>query len=213
MFLDNTFQKSQVFSSLKDMLVVSIGFDKSDSDCVGTMRPCNRKKDNTTVYVQCVCCLEGPISENYENEIKTVGNNDFPVRSTVQSMVDETLFALVLSSNTTGKITSCMCFVFEPMPTLAQCVKRVVKINLNRTVVPDEDVLWSTSTIAGYTPDVPVELDSNEIDVALIIWKDDPLVVVGLQFSKGGEMVCNWKLGEKYILSKDERLTCEVQCQ
>jgi len=76
MFLDNTFQKSQVFSSLEDMLVVSIEFDKSDSDFVGMMRPHDRKrkKGNAVVYVQCVCCLKGPISENYENEIKTVGN-------------------------------------------------------------------------------------------------------------------------------------------
>ena len=81
MFLDNTYQKSQEFSSLQDMLVVSIGFDKSDSDFVGTMRPCNWKKGNAAVYVQCVCCLEGPVAENYENKIKTVGNMDFPVKA------------------------------------------------------------------------------------------------------------------------------------
>ena len=37
MYLDNTFQSSQMFSSLQDMLGVSVGFDKSDSDFVGTM--------------------------------------------------------------------------------------------------------------------------------------------------------------------------------
>ena len=38
MYLDNTFEKSQKFSSLHDMLVVSVGFDKSDSDFVGVTK-------------------------------------------------------------------------------------------------------------------------------------------------------------------------------
>ena len=84
-----------------------------------------------------------------------------------------------------------MCFVFEPVPTFDQCEKRLLRSNLIRTVVPDEGILWSTSLIMGYTPNVPVQLESNEIDVALITCKDDPLIVVGLQFSKGGEMVHN----------------------
>ena len=163
------------------MLVVSVWFDKSDLDFVSTMRPCNWKKGNVAAYVRCVCCLEGPVVENYKNEVKTARNKDFPVKSTIQSMVDDTLFALVLSSKTSGKNWTCLCFVFEPVPTFDQCEKHLLISNLIRTVVPDEGILWYTPLIMDNTPNVSVQLES------LITCKDDPLIVVGLQFSKGGE--------------------------
>ena len=64
MFLDKTFQPSFDFSSMTDTIVISGGFDKSDSDFVGTWRPCNRRNGNSAVYVQTFACLEGPVSED-----------------------------------------------------------------------------------------------------------------------------------------------------
>ena len=54
MFLDNSVQPSISFSSLTNVIVVAVGFDKSDSDFVGTWRACNRLKGNSSL---CVCCL------------------------------------------------------------------------------------------------------------------------------------------------------------
>ena len=70
MFLDGAYVESSLFSSLSNKIVVSIGFDKSDSDFIGTWRVCNRRKGNSSVFVQSFACLEGPVAENYENEIK-----------------------------------------------------------------------------------------------------------------------------------------------
>ena len=89
--MDNTFQESYLFSSLADQTVVSVGFDKSDSDVVGTWRPCYRKGGSSALYVQTVACFEGPVSEYYANEIITIGKPEYRIRYTIQSLVDDSL--------------------------------------------------------------------------------------------------------------------------
>ena len=67
MFLDNTFENSIDFSSLVDMLVVSVGFDKSNSYFVGTWLLCNRRNGLSALFVQTFACLEGP----YQKTVQT----------------------------------------------------------------------------------------------------------------------------------------------
>ena len=83
MFMDNSFQESLDFSSMSATIVISVGFDKSDSDFVGTWRPCNRRNGNSAVFVQTFACLEGPVSEDYANEMVTIGRPEFPIRYTI----------------------------------------------------------------------------------------------------------------------------------
>ena len=83
MFLNNSFQKSVEISSLVDMLVVSVGFDKSNWDFVGTWWPCNRRNRNSTLFVQTFACLEGPVSEDYANEVQTIGKPNYPIKDTI----------------------------------------------------------------------------------------------------------------------------------
>ncbi len=85
---------SYTFSSLRNMIVVSIGFDKSDSDFIGTWRVCNRKGGNSSAHVQSFACLEGPVAENHKNESKTIGNSKFPVKEVVQSLFYDQLYCL-----------------------------------------------------------------------------------------------------------------------
>ena len=66
---EGSFEESFTFSSLKNMIVVAAGLDKSYSDFIGTWRVCNRKRGNLSLYVQLFACLEGPVAECYENEI------------------------------------------------------------------------------------------------------------------------------------------------
>ena len=75
MFLDNVCKSSLSFSALINMLVVMVGFDRSDSDFIGTWCACNCRRGNLAVYVQSFACLKGPVAKNYENESKTIGNN------------------------------------------------------------------------------------------------------------------------------------------
>ena len=72
MYHDNTCKTSQMFCSLEYMIVVSVGFDKSNTGFAGTWHPCNWKKGNLALLVQSFVCLKGPVSENYENELKTI---------------------------------------------------------------------------------------------------------------------------------------------
>ena len=71
-------EKSIDFSSLEDILLVAVGFDKNDSDFVGTWRPCNRQKGNSAIFVQTFACLEGPVCECYENEEITINPRHNP---------------------------------------------------------------------------------------------------------------------------------------
>ena len=102
-----------VFLSLKDQIVVSVGFDKSDTDFVGTMHPCNRYKGNASINVQSFAVLEGPVAENYENEVLTIGNDIYPIKKTIQSLVDDNLYALSLLTCDGQMIQKCLCFVFD----------------------------------------------------------------------------------------------------
>ena len=111
MFLDNGYEKNVSFSSLEDMLVILIGFDKSDTDFVGTWRPCNRKFGKLGWYVQAVLCLEGPVAETYKNEIITIDNPAYPTRETVQHLVNDFLFALIFTTNK-GSKRICACSIF-----------------------------------------------------------------------------------------------------
>ena len=106
MFLDNTVEKSIDFSSLEDMLLVAVGFDKSDSDFVGTWRPCNRRNGNSAIFVQTFACLEGPVCECYENEEITIANGDYPIQDTIQQLVDDRLYCLVSATSSLHILSS-----------------------------------------------------------------------------------------------------------
>ena len=101
---------------------IYVGFDNSDSDIVGTWRPCNRRNGNSAVFVQTFACLEGAVSEDYANEMVTIGKPEYPVRYTIQSLVDDSMQALVLSEMVVeegrhdGHAKSCGCFIFIPSP-------------------------------------------------------------------------------------------------
>jgi len=76
---------------MSETIVISVGFDKSDSDFVGTWRPYNRRNGNSAVLVQTFACLESPLSEDYANGMVTIGKPDYPIRYTLQSLVDDSL--------------------------------------------------------------------------------------------------------------------------
>ena len=44
-------------------------------------------------------CLEGPVAENYKNELKTVGNPRYPIKATIQAVVDDYLHAIVMTAS------------------------------------------------------------------------------------------------------------------
>ena len=136
-YMEQSMADSFSFSSLKDMIVVSIGFDKSDTDFIGTWRVCNRRSGNSSVYVQSFACLEGPVAEHYENEVRTIGNPEFPIEKVVRSLINDQLYCVAIS---TPNAKSCACLVFKAIPGSAPLSDRKIEIVLRNVVVPKEAV-------------------------------------------------------------------------
>ena len=130
------------------MLVVTVGFDKSDSYFIGTWRSCNRRRGNLSVYVQSFACIEGPVAEKYENKMKTIGNNQFPVQMTVQSLVDDSLYFLALTTRLRGKVELCSCFVFIPVPALSGKI-RPIHVSHKDVTIPESMVQWSSAGLSS----------------------------------------------------------------
>ncbi len=173
-FVDGAFEEISTFSSLKDQIVVCFGFDKSDNDFIGTWRVCNRKKGNSSIYVQEFACLEGPVAENYENKKKSIGRNDFPVRAVIQSLVDDELFALTLTAEK-KEITSC--FVFKPVPVVSYGKERSINAVLHPATVNESVVAWTdhTGIQEGQAPEIVVPLSVNTVGICLVTSKNNAL--------------------------------------
>ena len=67
--VDNAWEDSFSFSSLRDKVVVAMGIDKSDLDLIQTIRVCNRKKGNASICVQALACLLGPAVQEYSRSV------------------------------------------------------------------------------------------------------------------------------------------------
>ncbi len=181
--LDGSSEDSQDFSSLQNMIVVSIGFDKSDSDFIGTWRICNRKSGNSSLFVQCFACLEGPVSECYGNESRTIGNGNYPVKDIVQSTLQDLLFALTI---VTPAMSECAAFVFKPIPTMSPATPRAINVQLIPPVVNQAVVTFSSIDQVGGVPTIPVPHSTHEIGVSLVCSSDCASRVVGLIFVVNG---------------------------
>ena len=219
MYLDNAYESSQSFSALIEMLVVTVGFDKSDADFIGTWRVCNRRKGNSALFVQSFACLEGPVAENYENEIKTIGNPEFPVKKMMQHLADDSLYTLVLSTSSSERVDKCSCFVFMPTPVFLPGTTRVLTVHLTIVTITESMVQWNSNnddaidtnmtegnpdtldeTVAGLPPTVPVCFVEDSVDLVLVTSNEDQSIIVGLQFLLDGTVVASWRLDVKFKL-------------
>ena len=226
MFLDNTVQDAFEFCSSKDVLVISIGFDKSDSDFVGTWRPCNRLNGNSSLFVQTFACLEGPVAENYGNEWITIGNPTYPVKDTVQSLVDDSLYSLVLSASIDGKMKQCECFVFKPVPQLPPGSMRHLDIILSQIDVqegfafatdPDELQEGAAEDVCddelGHPPELPIPLSQSTIRICLVTSDNDDSVIIGFQVLNSDEKVLATKrFYDKLKLVSATRSDIKMKC-
>ena len=74
------------------------------------------------------------MSYDYANEMVTIGKPKYPIRYTVQSLVDDFLRALILSeivgekSGDDGRVKSCGCFIFIPLSPTTPDLKRCIRV-------------------------------------------------------------------------------------
>ena len=66
--------------------------------------------------MQFFASIEGLVRKNYENKAKTIGNPEFLVKEMMQSLADDSLYALVLITSSAELVEKCACFVFIPTP-------------------------------------------------------------------------------------------------
>ena len=86
---------------------------------------------------------------------------------------------------------SCLCFIFQPMSTLTQCIKHNVKTNFVRAILPETNIVCSMLSLVGTTPQVYVPLSSNTIDLTLVSSANNELIIVGLQVSRNDVVTVN----------------------
>ena len=127
--LDAKYEPSQMFSNLRDKVVTVIGIDKSDSDLALTIRICNREQGNSRSHVQALAVLEGPVVEEYSNEMLTICNPCYPTIEVLQRLVDDGYFCLYLTGKSHG-IPFAAAAVFDPCPTLTVLEDRSLKVFL-----------------------------------------------------------------------------------
>ena len=128
------------------------------------------------------------MAENYENEIKTIGDAKFPVKHTVQSLVNDHLYALTLTSPNTAICTS---FVFDPVRVLPPVTDRDIHVNLISHIVPESQIHFSVHAAdkAGRPPTVPIPFEANSFDLMLVSSAGKASTIVGFQFIVSGSTV------------------------
>ena len=211
MFMDGGFRESSSFCSLANQLVVSVGFDKSDTDFIGTWRVCNRHRGNSSLYVQSFACLEGPVAENYENEVKTIRSPKFPVKEAMQALVDDHLFGLTIMTQTAS---ICSCFVFRPTPVLPPVTIRQLSVTLTKLVISESLVDWNQNPLddIGHPATLPIPLQAEELHLSLITSANDSSVIVGLQISHQDFVAASWRLRESFGLAGNSTNLLIVKC-
>ena len=228
MFMDNTFQDSYSFSCLVDQILVSVGFDKSDSDFVGTWRPCNRKGGNSALYVQTFACLEGPVSEDYANEMLTIGKPEYPIKYTIQSLVDDSLQALVLTEvmKDGGNIKNCGCLIFVPSPPTPPGTKCNIKVDLASNMLCESEAFINQDSDmmdegnpddlpddnTGLPPTIPVLHKESPLKVVLITLDDDASVIIGLRVMSNDTIIKTQRLHHKLKLCSYPISKVEAKC-
>jgi hypothetical protein len=229
MFMDNTFQESYSFSSLVDQIVISVGFDKSDSDFVGTWRPCNRKGGNSALYVQTFACLEGPVSKDYANEMLTIGKPEYPIRYTIQSLIDDSLQALVFTEVLAdgGNVKNCGCFIFTPSPPTPPGMIRSIKVDLSPDRLTESVAFVNDDTDlfdhegspddlpddnTGLPPTIPMMLTEKLLKVTLVVLDDDASVVVGIRIIVNNSVVKTQRLHQHLKLRSHPQSKVVSRC-
>jgi len=213
------------------MLVVSVGFDKSDSDFGGTRRPCNRRNDNSALFAQTFACLAGPVSEDYDNEVATLEKSDYPIKDTIQRLVDDSLYALVVTERDCSKdlVTACSCFIFQPVSTPPPGTKRPLQVELLPVMVSDSVAFSDEDIIKGSPVDMPdvesgkahtLHLPPSEkvLSISLVTSVTNTSTVVGFRVFVKDEFISTHKLHYSFKLQQPmnqlslNAINCLVNC-
>jgi len=194
MFLDNVVQPSIGFSSLSNVIVVAVGFDNSDANFVGTWHACNRLKGNSALFVQTFTCLEGPVCKNYENEKIIIANPDYPIQQTIQQLLDDKLYTLVIKASAHGCVQKCECYVFTRTPMLNTCHLKPLNVLRHPTIISEslafgdgmeEIVEGSPDELSdresGMPPEILLGLNDELCTVQVVHSEDKASVIVGFQ--------------------------------
>ena len=139
--LDAQYEPHELFSNLRDKVVTVIGIDKSDSDLALTIRICNREQGNSRSHVQALAVLEGPVAEEYSNEMLTICNPCYPTIEVLQRLVDDGYFCLYLFGKSHG-IPFAAAAVFDPCPALAVLEDRSFKVYIRAGVRCESEVTF-----------------------------------------------------------------------
>jgi len=225
MFLDNAVQSSIAFCSFPNVIVVAVGFDKCDSDFVGTWRACNRFKENSSLFVQTFACLEGPVCENYENKKITIANPNYPIQQTIQQLVDDSMYTLVIKASEYGCVQRCECYVFTRTPTMNAGQLQPLNVVRHALTISEslafgdgaEEILEGSPNEfcegeSGMPLQIPLGPDDDLCTIQLVHSEDNTSLIVGFKVLVGDEVMSTQRLYESLNLGRLSAAEVEVEC-
>ena len=155
------------------------------------------------------------MSEDYANEVATIGKPNYPIKDTIQRLVDDSLYTLVAAEtdSSTDLVTACSCFVFQPVPTPPPGTKRPLQVELlpltvNESVTFNDDNLIEGSPYdipdeeSGRAPTVRLPLSETLLSIGLVTSTVDASTVVGFRVFVKGELICTHKLHYSFKLEQ-----------
>eukprot|EP00956_Cyclotella_meneghiniana_P029114 scaffold69583_cov46-Cyclotella_meneghiniana.AAC.1 len=136
------FRRSTEFSNIQDAIIAVVGLDKSTVNTGCSMRVANRRNGNSSNHTQLLAAV--PVhdaAECHANSAVTFFRPGSPLRSYLQSYVNDEIQMIVLQISKPSSYTICRCVSFIPTPILPPCTGRKINANIVQDYYIDEDDL------------------------------------------------------------------------
>jgi len=82
--------------------------------------------------MQPFACLEGPVSEEYDNALVTINKPECPIQPTTQSLVNKAIYNLIISEKNGEQVNVKVCasFVFISTPIIQPGIESPISVEL-----------------------------------------------------------------------------------
>ena len=182
-------------------------------------------KGNSAIFVQTFACLEGPVCENYDNEKITIANPNYPIQQTIQQLVDDRMYSLVIEACEFGSVKICECYIFTPTPMLNAGLIRPLVAVKHSTIITEslafgvdmEDIEEGspdelTEGDNGRPPEVPIGVNVDLFTVQLVHADNNASTIVGFQIIVANSVVSAKRLYEPLKLGRFGAADVDIKC-
>jgi len=197
-FAQSHFRRSIEFSNIQDAIVAVVGLDKSTVNTGCSMRVANRRNGNSSNHTQLLAAVHDA-AECHPNFAETFFRPGSPLRSYLQSYVNDEIQMIVLQISTSSSDTICRCVSFIPTPILPPCTGRKINVNVAQDYYIDEDdqMDWYCESLSAQVPTT-----SNIITVR-IVRSETAIFGIQLLDRSSSQTILSLQFREPIILPED----------